>query len=501
MSTIRKQSIISSVVVYAGFALGALNIYLFTRQGSGFSEGQFGLTTVFVAAAQLMFSVANLGMVAYITKFFPYYKAHVPKENDLLTIALLVPVVGFLIVAVLGIFFENVVAKIFSNAAELPKYYYWLFPFAFGYTVFMVLDAYAWQLHKAVLSNFLKEVMFRAFTTTLIVLTTVHLITDFDTFISFYSFLYIALALFVLVYLGRQGYIHFSFQRSIVTKKFRKKILALIGFVWTGGLIFSAASVIDILFVAAMLPNGIVAAGVFSFGQYLTSLVQAPQRAVISASTGPLSQAWREKDYGRIQRIYQRSSINQLLFSCAMFALVWLNFEDGILTFHLKSAFTGAKWVFFILGVTRILDMGTGVNAQIISTSNYWRFEFITGLLLLALMMPLNFFLTRAYALEGPAIANLISFVIYNGIRYTFLLQKFGMQPFNYKTALTLLVTLACFAPAYFLFRNVSGLQWLVLRSLTFLLPFVLLTLWWELTPDVLPVWQTIKKRLRLAGA
>ncbi len=36
MSQIRKQSIISSVVVYIGFALGFFNIYLFTRSGGFF---------------------------------------------------------------------------------------------------------------------------------------------------------------------------------------------------------------------------------------------------------------------------------------------------------------------------------------------------------------------------------------------------------------------------------------------------------------------------------
>src|ERR1051325_384500 len=98
MSNIRKQSIIASFVVYIGFALGFFNTYLFTRQG-GFTKEQFGLPAIFVAVAQLMFSVANAGMVAFITKFFPYYKAHLPKkENDQLTIALLVPLGGFLLV-------------------------------------------------------------------------------------------------------------------------------------------------------------------------------------------------------------------------------------------------------------------------------------------------------------------------------------------------------------------------------------------------------------------
>lgn len=502
MSTIRKQSIVSSVVVYIGFALGFFNTYLFTRQG-GFSKEQFGLTAMFVAIGHLMYSLASVGMPAFINKFFPYYKAHLsPKKNDQLTWALLFPCFGFLIVVGLGFAFKGpLINKIFNNSPELLQYYEWLFPFGFGFTIFMVLDIYTWQLHKAILSNALKEIAFRLFVTVLILLTTFHVITRFETFIGIYSFVYIALVLYLIIYLRSQSLLHLSFQPSIVTKKFRKKIVALIGYVWTGGLIFSLASVIDTIFIAAVLPNGMGAAGVFTFGQYITSLMQAPQRAVISATTGPLSHAWREKDYKKIQRIYHRSSINQLLFSCAVFVLIWINFEDGIKTFHLQPEYIGAKWVFFYLGLTRIIDMGTGVNAQIIATSTYWRFEFTTGLILLALMLPLNFLLTREYALNGPAISSLISFTVYNTIRYFFLLRKFKMQPFDSKTLLTLILSVGCFLLAYYPFRNQSGLQWMTARSFVFLVPFCLCTLWWRLSPDVIPIWQTVKKRFGYSAA
>ena len=499
MSTIRRQSIISSFVVYIGFALGFFNTYLFTRQG-GFTTQQFGLTAIFVAVAVLMFSVANVGMSAYISKFFPYYKAHLPPhKSDQLTIALLVPCIGFLLVIILGLLFKGVlINKIFSNSPELPEYYYWLFPFGFGYTIFMVLDAYAWQLHKAVLSNFLKEVVFRGFVTVLIAATTFKFITSFQTFISLYSFIYIILVIYLLFYLKKNRLLYYTFEKSIVTQKFQKKILTLIAFVWSGGLVFSLASVIDNIFIAAILPDGMGAAGVFTFGQYIASLVQAPQRAVIAASTGPLSQAWKDKDYKKLNRIYHRSSINLLLFSCGMFSLIWLNYEDGIRTFHLQPAYLEAKWVFFYFGLTRIVDMGAGVNGQIIGTSTFWRFEFVTGLILLGLMLPLNFFLTRDLGMTGPAIAALISFAVYNTIRYFFLLRKFNMQPFDYNTAYAIVLTGVCFLPAFFLFQNVAGLHWMVIRSLAFLLPFATIMIWLKLSPDAIPVWQTIKKRLRL---
>ncbi len=499
MSTIRKQSIIASVVVYVGFAVGFFNTYLFTRQG-GFTPQQFGLTAIFLAAAQLMYAIANMGMPSVISKFYPYYKAHLPtQKNDLLARALIFVLCGFLLVIALGIVFKGpLVMKVFNNSPELLHYYYWIFPFGFGYTVFMLLDMWAWQLGLAVLSNLLKEVWFRASVTLLIVLTMFSVITSFSTFIGLYAFVYVGMALFMMAYLRRRGQLPLTLEKSRVTRRFYRRMKTLVSYVWSGAVIFSLASVIDTLFIAAILPDGIGMAGVFTFGQYMTSLVQAPQRAVVSAATGPLSAAWRQKDFATINRIYHRSSINQLLFACAMFSLIWLNFEDGIQTFRLQPDYINAKWVFFFLGLTRVVDMGTGVNSQIIGTSSHWRFEFTSGLILLSLMLPLNYLLTVTYGITGPAIANLISFVVYNAIRYMFLLRRFNMQPFDRNTVLALIVSGACFLLTYFLFRQQNGLATLVLRSLTFLIPFIALSLSLRLSPDALPVWQTLKKRAGL---
>ena len=61
MSNIRRQSIISSVIVYFGFALGLVNTYLYTKEGH-FTESQYGLVSTFIAIANIMLSFANLGL-------------------------------------------------------------------------------------------------------------------------------------------------------------------------------------------------------------------------------------------------------------------------------------------------------------------------------------------------------------------------------------------------------------------------------------------------------
>src|SRR5947209_3744627 len=313
MSTIRKQSIISSVIVYFGFALGLFNTYLFTKQG-GFPKELYGLTGTFIAIANIIFALASFGTPSYINKFFPYYKSHLDyKNNDQLTWAVILPFIGFVLVLIPGIAFKHIlVDKVFNNSPELLKYYYWIFPFGFGYTIFMVMEAYAWQQRKAVLSNTLREVVFRFFLTVLIALTSFQVIKTFDVFIGLYSLLYIILAVILLFYFRLQGQLYFVPVVSRVTKKFFRKIVALLSFIWAGSLVYNVANVIDTIFIAAVLPNGMAAAAIFIFAQNISSLMQAPQRAIISASNGPLSTAWKEKDFNIINRIYHRSAINQL---------------------------------------------------------------------------------------------------------------------------------------------------------------------------------------------
>jgi len=498
MSQIRKQSLISSLLVYVGFFVGFLNTYLFTREGSGFSQSDYGLVGIFVAIATVMFSFANLGMQAYIFKFFPYYNDNLDrKENDQLTWALFISLIGFALVTLGGFVFKDlVIAKFGTNSPGLVKYYTWLFPFGLGLSIFSVLEVYAWQLKKSVLTNFLREILFRLTTTVLIVLVSWGLLNSFTLFIILYSFSYLFVALLLFGYLLFTKKISIIFRLSKVTKKFSRKIATLATLVYGGGLVMSISQVFDSIIIAAVLPDGLALAGIYTLAQNIASLVQAPQRGIISSSIAALSKAWKDKDMPRISRIYRSSSINLLLFAVGMFSLIWLNFTDGIFTFHLKSQYIDARWVFFYIGLMRIVDMGSGVNAQIINTSTLWRFDFITGIILLAITLPFNYIMTKHYGITGPAIANLISFTIYNTIRYVFLLKKFGMQPFNIKSVYTIALGIVGYYAAWFLFHDNNGFMAIVLRSSLFLAIYVSGAIFLNISPDIIPMWNSLQRRL-----
>jgi O-antigen/teichoic acid export membrane protein len=482
-------------MVYFGFSLGLLNTYLFTREG-GFTKEEYGLTGIFIAISALMYAFANLGTPAYVVKFFPYYNANLKKkDNDLFTWSLVVSMIGFCLVVISGIYFkDHIIRKFGQNSPDLVKYYYWIFPFGLGLTLYSILENYAIQLKNSVLVTFLREVQFRLFSTVLIVLTLAGILAKFDMFIKVYSFTYLGIAFILLGYLFMKDDLHFTFTISNVSRKFFKKILTLMSFVFGGSLLVTISTVFDSILIASVL--GLKQLAIFTLAQNIASLVQAPQRGIITSSIAALSEAWRKKDLPRIARIYRQSSINQLIFSVGLFSLIWLNFVDAVDAFHMQKGYVAAQWAFFFIGLYRILDMGTGVSSQIIATSTRWRFEFFTGIILIFLTLPLNYILTKYYfGLVGPAIANLISFTIYNSIRYWFLKTKFNLQPFTKETLYTILLGIFAFYVCHFLLGNIHGFAGLFARSICFILLYATGALTLKLSSDVLPVWNTFVKK------
>jgi O-antigen/teichoic acid export membrane protein len=497
MGQIRKQAIISSIVIYIGFFVGFINTWLFIRSGNNtFTPEQYGLTRLFFDVGQLMYAVAAFGVVSVNYKFFPYYRDNLSrKENDLYTWLLLIPIVGFLLVIAGGLIFEPLIIRKFSARSEIfVNYYHWTFAFGFGTLIFSILESFAWTYQKTVYSSFLKEAGLRLLTFLLIILFFFNIV-NFDGFIKLFAFQFVIISLLLFLYLRRNSDLHFTLTPSRVTKKFKGKMATLAGYVYGGSLIVVLSQVADSIIISSVSENGIKDTGVYNLSSYIANLIQVPQRSIIAVTIAALSIAWKNKNLQEIERLYKRTSINLLLLGLFIFIGVWLNVREAFDLLHIQGEYKAGMTVIFILGITRIIDAGTGVNGQIIGTSVHWRFEFFTGVLLILLILPLNYFLVRKYGIVGSAYANLISFIIYNAIRYVFLLRKYNLQPFNIKTLLALVTAAIAYFISYFLFKDMTGWLGIILRSSLFATIFIAGVFVLKLTPDALQLVQVVKKR------
>lgn len=505
MGSIRKQTIISSLLVYVGFIFGFVNIYFYTAKapfgfynsGNIFSPEQYALTRLFFYFSQIMLAFGTMGVIPVIYKFFPYYKDNLePNKNDLMTGSLAISLIGFLLVLGTGLSFQHLIVREFSERSILiVDYYFWIFPFAAGMIFFSILEAFCWAIHKTVISNFLKETGMRIVTSFLIIVFYFKLI-SFSTFIYLFSFLYILIFFVLLVYLLRTGELHFTFSISRVTKKFWKKMVGMQVLIFGGTCISALAESIDSMIIASV--KGLGTAGVFFFAQYAANLIQVPQRSIQAISSGVLSREWKDKNYIEISRIYERSCINLLIISLFIFGNLWLNAEHLIKLLKIQDIYSAGLGVIFILGIVRIVDAGTGLNAMVIGTSTFWRFDFYSGVVLLAFRLPLTYFLIVKYGIIGSAFAELIAYTVYNFIRFEFLRRRFNMQPFSKKTVYSIILAIVSYGICYFTFIQMAGWLGLFLRAILFSLLMILGVFYGNLTPDASQLLHNVKKRFKV---
>lgn len=96
----------------------------------------------------------------------------------------------------------------------------------------------------------------------------------------------------------------------------------------------------------------------------------------------------------------------------------------------------------YILGANVLFNMATGFNSEIISYSQYYRFNIVAVLVLVVFNISLNYyFLTQTdFGISGVAIASLISMSLFNVSKLIFIYQKFQMLPFDLSYVKLLLV-------------------------------------------------------------
>lgn len=491
MGSIRKQTIISSLLVYVGFLVGAVNVYFYVANGS-FTPEQVGLTRIFFDFGANMYVFASLGVIPVIYKFYPYYKDNLDdKKIDLITWAMVAALIGFTVVLIAGWYLEPLVVRKYTAKSKLiVDYYYWIFPFAMGMLLFSVLEGFCWALQKTIITNFLKETGMRLITTLFILFFYFKLI-NFNTFIHLFTFLYFFIFIFLLIYLFRNKQLHFTFTVSRVTKKFWKKMVSMQSLLFGGTLIQTLASTIDSVVIAGF--QNLAAVGIFTIAQYAANLVQVPQRSIQSISAGVLSRAWKNKNMKEINRIYHRSSINLLLLSLFIFGNVWLNAKQGMEVFNVQKEYAGGLYVILILGFARIVDAGTGVNGLVIGTSTFWKFDFYSGVILLAFRLPLTWYLVKNYGIIGSAIAELTAYTLYNFIRFEFLRRKFSMQPFTKKTLHSIFLAAIAYALCYFLLNQITGWIGIIFRAILFSTMMISGIFYFRLTPDAHQLWENVK--------
>src|SRR4051812_15409510 len=312
MGIIRKQSIYSSVFSYLGFVVGAVNKLLIFPLF--FSTTEIGLTTVAVDLGLVFASLATFGSNSVTAKFFPFYKDYLPKKkNDLPSITLFMCISGCIVITLALVIFKGfIIRKFGQNSAMFVTHYHLLYPLVVTIALFLLFEAFAWSIRSTVVSNFLREVLFRIVVLVLLLLYIFKII-SLETFFTLYSYIYLPAVIVLLVYLISTGNFPINFSISSVTRRMFKRMISYGALIFSGSMLNVVSRTIDVIFLASQSAGGLSDANVFSYGSYMISIMDVPQRSIAAIATPIISQAWKDKNTKQILEIYQKTSLNLLI--------------------------------------------------------------------------------------------------------------------------------------------------------------------------------------------
>jgi O-antigen/teichoic acid export membrane protein len=434
----------------------------------------------------------TLGTLPVIYKFYPFYNHYLgPKKNELPFITLIINLIGFGILLIIGWQQKDFIIRKLGKSPSLAQYFNYVYPYAFFLLIFYWLEAFAWGLRKGVYSNFLRETLIRILTTLLIIAFGLKYI-DLTVFLTLFSLLYVIPSLLLLINLIQSKQFSFkSLQISSVTRRLKGKMFSFALFVFAGQFFNLLARTNDTFLIVGL--RGLNDAAIFAIATYVSAILEIPQRSLNSISIPVLATSWKNKDFANIKHIYHKSVSNLLAIGLLLFGLIWLN-TDNLVNFlnwvsnKEAGGYDAISKLIFILGLAKLIDLATGVNSQIIGTSNFWKFDFFTNLFYILLSLPLNYYLIKNYNLEGLAYSNLIALCLYNSIRFLFLYKKFKLQPYTYKHGLFLVLSIGLILLVHQIPSVNNIVANIFLQSSVFGISFYLLVSWMNPAPEALEI-------------
>ncbi len=483
--TIQRQSILSTIVIFAGFGFGALN--LMVLQPKILTTEQWGMTRVVTELAILLASFATLGTTTVVAKFLPFYRRYLPANQiDLPAITSVVFGVGIVITLVSLAIAKPAMVYLFGKRTTLfETYYYSIFLFILFQATFIYLEIFAWFAGKSVVTNVLKELVFRALTTILLLAYAFKLI-SFDGFMLLFGCIYLPAVAFLFYRLYHASAIPMHLRISKVTRRLYKKMLSLGTFVFLTSLSNIAFVVCDTLFLASL--YNFSQAGIYAVAQYFGQVIEVPMRSMQAGSIPIISEYWRAKNMKGLLSIYRKSCINLLVAGMGLGGLIIINLPN--LERFFPPAYSAMIMPIALLICARWINLGTGLNTIIIQLSTYWRFDFASTLIYSIIGIPLNYLLIRNFGMWGAAIANIIAMTLYNGLRFGFLYYKYDLQPFTWRNGLLFMGGIAIIAGVYFIPSHANLYVDGILRSMLFVALYAFFVLRLKLSDEVEWLWQ-----------
>ncbi len=497
MGIVIRQSIKSSVVSYLGVVIGTANLLWLSARF--LSTEQIALTRVLLSAALLFATFSQLGTTQITDRFFPHFKDDSRKNNGFFVFLLLYPLAGFLLFCLAALLFKDVLLGAYlKKSPALNNYLFYIFPLTFFVMYQNVLEAYC-RIHlRIVVPTIVRELFLKLSNSLIITLYAMDFI-SFDTFVRLMVASYGIAVVLLLFYTRWLGKLYFRTDFSRWNFPLFRQVVYFGLFIILGGLGVLLTTNIDVLMLPAL--SGLNSTGVYVIATFMAAVIEIPKRSISQITAPILSQAIKKDDLLQVQELYRKTSINQLLAGMYIFLGIWCNIDAVFDLIPNGEVYRDGKYVVALLGLSKLIDMATGPNAEIIMYSRYYKFSMVTMIMLALLTIITNYLFIPLYGLHGAAFSAALSIFIFTLLKCWFVWKKFGMHPFTVKTGYAVLLALAIYFIVLVIPRfnhsAVAALTSIAVRSTVITVLFAVLTVRLRISEDVNVIAKMLYKKAR----
>lgn len=285
-------------------------------------------------------------------------------------------------------------------------------------------------------------------------------------------------------------------QFKFLTKPLLKEMGLFMLYMIVAGSGSSIASRIDIYMISTKI--SLSDTGIFTIAFFIGSFIEMPSRSVFQISAPIAAEALKEKNMEMVEQLYKKVSLNQLLIGGFLFVLIWANVDN---IFHIMphgDIYSKGKYVIFLIGLSKVFDAVTGINAAILSYSKYYFYTLYFIFLLAGLAILNNLLFIPLFGITGAAMATAVSLFLYNSLLVWFVWLKMKIHPFNGQTlkAIFILVCLMLLNVVLYRFSNpyMDG----IIRSVCISIVFTVTVISLKISDDLNKTVFALMKKLML---
>jgi O-antigen/teichoic acid export membrane protein len=479
LGIIKRQAYWGTILSYLGVGIGYITTAIIFPKFLTTSE--IGLLAIFMSYGYIFGQLGTLGTGRITITVFPMLRERSKSHHGFFLLMMLVSAIGLIIA--LGIMFlikPVLISNSHDQSPLLGEYFNFMYPVVIATFLFLQFDSMNTALLNAVRGIFLKEFFQR-----LLILFAVSFyalaLVNFRQFTSLYV-IALGLPAIILIYyiLKNEDFkLKPSFDQLLWEKN---RLMINIGI---NGVIIGFSGMIMLVIDRIMVERfmGLGPTGIYTTLAYFATLVSIPSRALLKISDPLIAQYWKEKNVPALQDNYHRSSLHQFLIGCLILIGLWGNITNILRI--LPPDYAIGKWVVLFIGFAFLADMLTGTATFILANSKYFKYQTLYIIFLAILIIIANLFMIPLWGLTGAAVATFAAKIISNLVRHQILYRKFGLQPYNAKFLLIILITGAAYLTQYFIPAMKNLYMDISVRSVIMSVVFIALTLGLKISPEI----------------